>query len=175
VLGDSLIRLGSVIITFVLIIQYVFRKFIIGFLVIISPLASVAYAREKNSQAFKTWLSELLSQTFIQTAHAIVIVLYLAFLNASNNNEALFTHDEAVTILGSGTQSILEPVLTFLIGIGGVVGVGALTYNGLKLALSSGNPQARAEAIKSIRNSIIGCFIAVGAVIIVSVIRGLMS
>src|SRR5699024_9130151 len=68
VLGDSLIRLGSVIITFVLIIQYVFRKFIIGFLVIISPLASVAYAREKNSQAFKTWLSELLSQTFIQTA-----------------------------------------------------------------------------------------------------------
>ncbi|MFD1362738.1 Mbov_0395 family pilin-like conjugal transfer protein [Lentibacillus salinarum] len=171
--GDAFLHLGLAIMTLVLLIHYIFRKFIIGFLVVISPLAAVAYARDKDGEVFKLWLSELLSQTFIQSAHAVVVVLYLAFVNASNNGTSIFNLDN-LGVVGNSMQSVVDPILSFLIAIGGVVAVGALTYNGLRLSFSSGNPMARAHAIKGIRTSIIGCLICIGAVVIVNVLRGLM-
>ncbi|MFD1363118.1 hypothetical protein [Lentibacillus salinarum] len=172
-IGDAILHLGLAIMTLVLLIQYIFRKFIIGFLVVISPLAAVAYARDKNGQAFKTWLSELLSQTFIQSAHAVVIVLYLAFVNAASNGTSIFNTDN-LDIVGNSMQSIVDPVLSFLIAIGGVVAVGALTYNGLRLSMSSGNPRARFHAIRGIRTSLVGCLICIGSVLIVDILRGFM-
>lgn len=170
--ADGLISLAMSVMTLVLIIQYVFRKFVIAVLVVISPLAAVAFAKNKDGMAFKLWISELMSQVFIQSAHAIVIVLYLAFLNASlDGGNGLFGYLGAME---GGVAGIINPILKFLISIGGVVAVGALIWNGIRLSMSSGNPQARALSLKGIQYSLIGCLVCVGSVMVVNIIRGLM-
>lgn len=170
--ADGLISLAMAVMTLVLIIQYVFRKFVIAILVVISPMAAVAYAKNKDGMAFKMWFAELMSQVFIQSAHAVVIVLYLAFLNASlDGGNGLFGYLGTVE---GGVAGVINPILKFLISIGGVVAVGALIWNGIRLSMSSGNPQARALSLKGIQYSLIGCLICVGSVIIVNIIRGLV-
>lgn len=172
--GDALVNLFFAVMTAVLIIRYIYRKFIIGFLVIIGPLAAVAFARKKDGMAFKMWLAELMSQVFLQTGHAIVIVLYFAFLNVSISGKGGLFSDAKLGSIKNNVEAVLDPVLAFIVAIGGVVAVGALMLNGIRLAGSSGNPSARASAIKGIQYSLIGCLICIGAVIVVNLVRGLM-
>lgn len=171
-IGDSLLNFAMVIMTAVLLVQYIFRKFIIAVLIVISPMAAIAFAKNKDGMAFKMWISELLSQVFIQTGHAIVIVLYLAFVNASVKGSNGIFGDQGLVEGNVGT--VINPILHFLIAIGGVIAVGALTWNGIRLSASGGNPQARASALKGIQMSLIGCLLCVGSVMVVNLIRGLM-
>lgn len=172
-IGDAFINLGMSIMTMVLIIQYIFRKFIIAFLVVISPLACVAYARHKDASAFKIWISELVSQVFMQTAHAIVIVLYLAFSYASIYGKGSLLNRSDGSI-GWSISQVVDPILSFLISIGGVVAVGALILNGIRLSMSNGNPTLRTNAMRGIKLSLIGGGICIGSVIVVDILRGLM-
>lgn len=172
-IGDALINLGMSIMTVILIIQYIFRKFIIAFLVVISPLACVAYARHKDATAFKIWISELVSQVFTQTAHATVVVLYLAFAYASMDGKGSLLNRSDGSI-GWSVSQVIDPVLSFLISIGGVVAVGALILNGIRLSLSSNNPTLRMNAMRGVKLSLIGGGICIGAVIVVDILRGLM-
>lgn len=169
---DGLIDIAMAVMTLVLIIQYIFRKFMIAILVIISPMAAMAFAKNSDGMAFKLWISELISQVFIQSAHGLIIVLYLGFVNASvDGGDGLFGY------LGSIKNQVvlvLDPVLHFLIAIGGVVAVGVLIWNGLRLGMSGGNPQGRSKALKGIQNGLISCLVCVGSVMIVNIIRGLM-
>lgn len=146
------------------IILYIFRKFLIGILILVAPFAAWAFARSKDSMAFKMWLAELTSKIFIQTAHALVIVLYIGFLSNSLGTDQLRT-----TISG-----VLDPVLQFLIGIAAVVASGALMWNFLRLAFSGTNPKARYMAIQGVKYSLIGFFISAGALIVLNMIRGLI-
>lgn len=143
---------------------YIFRKFIIGILVVIAPLAAWAFARNRDGMAFKLWLAELTSQIFIQTAHALVIVLYVGFLSNSLGKGNL----------GTSMAGVLDPLLQFAVGIAGVVAAGALLWNLLRLAFSGKNPKARYLAIKGVQYSLVGFFISVGAIITLNLIRGLI-
>lgn len=70
--------------------------------------------------------------------------------------------------------NIIRKIVNFIATIAGVVLVGLLIKDGIKLAGSSGNPSARSEAITGIMYSLIGGLVALGAVILVGVIVGLL-
>ncbi|HEX7066204.1 MAG TPA: hypothetical protein VF199_14140 [Bacillales bacterium] len=173
-IGDAIVNFGLAIMACVLLVQYIFRQFIIAFLVIIGPMATLSYARNKEGGAFKVWLAELLSQVFIQSAHCLVIVLYFAFVNAAMNGTSAVLDLNGLDALGQSVRVVLDPVLKFLITIGGVVAIGALMLNGMRLSMSAGNPAARVQALKGVQLSLIGGLLCVGAVVAVNVLRGLM-
>ncbi|GGK22994.1 hypothetical protein GCM10010965_14820 [Caldalkalibacillus thermarum] len=160
---DSIIYLALAVMGLWLIILYIFRKFMIAVLVIIAPFAAWAFARNKDGMAFKLWAAELTSQIFMQTAHALVIVLYFGFLNASLGSGNMF----------NSVGSVLQPIMTFIFLSSAVVAAGVLLWNALRLAVSSKNPSMRYSAIKGLQYSAFGFFISIGAVLIVNILRGL--
>lgn len=161
---DSLINLMLACLLIWLVFQYIFRKFIIGVLVVIAPFAAWSFARNRDGMAFKLWLAELTSQIFIQTAHALVIVLYVGFLSNSLGTDQL----------RASVSGVLDPILQFLIGIAGVIAAGALMWNFLRLAFSGRNPKGRYLAIQGVKYSLIGFFISAGALIVLNLIRGMI-
>lgn len=146
------------------VILYIFRKFLIGLLLLIAPFAAWSFALSKNGITFKMWLAELTSKIFIQTAHALVIVLYIGFLSNSLGTDRL----------RATVSDVLDPILQFLIGIAAVVAAGTLMWNFLRLAFSGTNPKARYLAIQGVKYSLIGFFISAGALIVLNMIRGVI-
>lgn len=63
-------------------LMYIKRIIEIGFLILISPLVTVTYSIDKvgdgKAQAFKTWLTELISKASIQVVHAILYIVFIA-------------------------------------------------------------------------------------------------
>lgn len=61
--------------------KYFKRLLIMGFLVIISPLITVTYAIDKaddgKAQAYTSWISLFISNTFMQTVHALMYAIFI--------------------------------------------------------------------------------------------------
>lgn len=63
---------------------YLLRKFMIGALIIVAPLVIWAWSRD-HQQSFYLWLSEMTSNIFMQSAHALVFMLYLHMVSVTDN------------------------------------------------------------------------------------------
>lgn len=93
---------------------------------------------------------------------------------AAPNDVPNSTSDISAMDLNSTVGGIIRKVVNFAAIIAGVIFVGFLIRDGIKLAGSSGNPQSRAEAIHGIMYSLLGCLFALGATIFVGVVIGLL-
>jgi len=71
-----------------------------------------------------------------------------------------------------GVINFLVTILKYFTAIGGVIVVGALMYNGYKLAFSL-DPRGKAEAMDGLKYAIIGGIIAFGAYRLAGVLKGL--
>lgn len=71
-----LVYSGFIVLTIYFNILYLLRKFIIMALLIIGPLIVLAWGKGKQ-MSFYLWLSEMISNIFMQSAHALVFALYL--------------------------------------------------------------------------------------------------
>lgn len=76
--------------------------------------------------------------------------------------------------LDSTVGGLIRKIVNFAAIIAGVIFVGFLIRDGIKLAGSSGNPQTRSEAVRGIIYSLLGCLCAVGASIFVGVVIGML-
>lgn len=163
-LFDSIVYLAMAVMTLWLVVLYVFRKFMIALLVVIAPLAAWAFARNKDGMAFKLWAAELTSQIFIQTAHALVLLLYFGFLGNSLGDGSISGH----------VGQVIEPILLFVFGASAVMAAGAFMWNSLRLGMSGKYPHMRYTAMKGLQYSVFGFFISLGAILIVNMLRGLI-
>lgn len=84
------------------------------------------------------------------------------------------TSDIASQDLNNTVGGIIRKIVNFAAVIAGVIFVGFLIRDGIKLAGSGGNPQARAEAIRGIVYSLLGCLCSIGASVLVGVVIGLI-
>jgi hypothetical protein len=71
-----------------------------------------------------------------------------------------------------GVIDFLVTLLKYFTAIGGVVVVGALVYNGYKLAFST-DPKGKADAMDGLKYAVIGGIIAFGAYRFAGVLKGL--
>lgn len=77
--------------------------------------------------------------------------------------------------LDSTIGSVIKTIIRFLAGIAGVILLGKLVFDGMKLMTSSGNPQTRTEAIHGIMWSLGGGIVAIGAYVFAGVIVGFVE
>ncbi|MFD1362734.1 hypothetical protein [Lentibacillus salinarum] len=85
------------------------------------------------------------------------------------------TSDITSRDLDSTVGEIVKIIIRFLAGIAGVILLGKLVLDGMKLIGSSGNPQTRTEAIHGIMWSLAGGILAIGASVFAGVIVGLIQ
>lgn len=71
-----------------------------------------------------------------------------------------------------GVIDFLVTILKYFTALGGVVVVGALIFNGYKLAFST-DPRGKAEAMDGLKYAIIGGIVAFGAYRLAGVLKGL--
>ncbi|MFD1363114.1 hypothetical protein [Lentibacillus salinarum] len=85
------------------------------------------------------------------------------------------TSDITSRDLDSTIGEIVKTIIQFLAAIAGVILLGKLILDGMKLIGSSGNPQTRTEAIYGIMWSLAGGILAIGASVFAGVIVGLVE
>lgn len=59
-------------------LTYIKRFFVIGILIVISPIVGISYALQKRQQALKTWVVEFTTNVFIQSIHALLYTLLVS-------------------------------------------------------------------------------------------------
>lgn len=105
---------------------------------------------------------------------AVFFFVWPDITHAAGGNVPNSTSDIKQQDLNKTVGGIIRKVVNFAAIIAGVIFVGFLIRDGIKLAGSSGNPQMRAEAIRGIIYSLLGCLCAIGASIFVGVVIGLL-
>lgn len=86
-------------------IFYMLRAIEVSFLIVISPLVTITYSIDKvgdgEAQAFKAWLTELISKSSVQLIHAILYCIFIASAGVIATNHPLI----AVLFLGLLTRT----------------------------------------------------------------------
>ncbi|MTI80052.1 MAG: hypothetical protein FH758_04065 [Firmicutes bacterium] len=90
VLGTALVKLLFCGIEAWLNIIYIMRHFILIGIYIFTPIMAWMWAINKNVNAMPVWVGELLSNGFMQTAHALCLLIFLTFCNIDTNNGSWF-------------------------------------------------------------------------------------
>lgn len=124
----------------------------------------------------------MLTKKKINKKHLAIIAVFLAavifFMMPESSLAAPDVPDSTQNIaerdLDNTIGDLIRKIVNFAAIIAGVIFVGFLIRDGIKLAGSGGNPQARSEAIRGIIFSLGGCLIAVGASVFVGVVIGLL-
>jgi hypothetical protein len=110
---------------------------------------------------------------FLVVIIAITAVAGPVFAGNDDINPNANTGDPGVNSKDvQGVIDFLVTILKYFTAIGGVVVVGALIYNGYKLAFSV-DPRGKAEAMDGLKYAIIGGIIAFGAYRLAGVLKGL--
>lgn len=123
-----------------------------------------------QSLASKKWVKNTMAVATLAVVMALFIFPDVSFAKVPSS-----TSDITKKSLDSTVGKVIRNIVNFLAAIAGVFFVGKLIMDGIKLAFSSGNPGARAEAIHGILWSLVGCACALGAVLLVGVVLGWVS
>lgn len=107
-------------------------------------------------------------------AFSFILLLVPEMTHAAPSDVPRSTSDITSRSLDSTVGNIIRKIVNFIALIAGVIFVGMLIRDGIKLAGSSGNPHARSEAIRGIMFSLIGCLVAIGAPILIGVVIGML-
>ncbi|MGB9812484.1 MAG: hypothetical protein ACPLRZ_11655 [Thermovenabulum sp.] len=110
---DGLIKLAFAGLMLYMNFLYMVRKFIIGILLIISPIVSWAWISKNTRTPVMLMLSEIISNTFMSLSHAIVLLFY-AQLYAANPYGLLSTWWAKLFTIGLlvPTASLLRRLIT---------------------------------------------------------------
>lgn len=84
---NSLILLGLAGFTLTINFLYMIRKFVVGVLIVISPIVAWALLSSRRTP-FLLMLSEIVSNTFMSASHAVVLAFYLSML--AYNGDGMF-------------------------------------------------------------------------------------
>ncbi|RJO62785.1 MAG: hypothetical protein C4542_02155 [Dehalococcoidia bacterium] len=84
VLATAIVKLILCGIIFHLNILFLIRKYALMAIYVFTPIMAWMWAMNKNVNAAGIWLGELLSNAFMQTAYALVFLLFLTFCDVQN-------------------------------------------------------------------------------------------
>lgn len=166
VLGDALVKLMICGVSLYLNLLYMVRKFALSVIFVFTPVMAWMWTLNKNVNAAGIWFGELLSNAFMQTAHALVFLVYLTTCTATefgtnwlesivwmmilipvaemirNSVQGLFTRLSGVDEAGAVGKAMGIFGLASLVGLGGLAKstVGGSGPPGIPVAGSSGGP-----------------------------------
>jgi len=89
-LVGALINFFFILATIILNIQYLLRKFAITVLFVVAPLVACLWLSKSRRATFFVWLAELASQVFLQSAHALVFLLFWTLYFAGRESQSIF-------------------------------------------------------------------------------------
>ncbi|MEW6226503.1 MAG: hypothetical protein AB1700_00180 [Bacillota bacterium] len=148
-LGSAILACVAVLCVGVLNFQYAMRKLSIGLLLGVLPVVAIVSIPPQNRRALGVWLRELLSNIFLQSAHAAAFA-FLILLMHSLSNSAFEFWTKLTALAGlSGMASLVRRVIgAESIGSGMTAGAGAALGLGTLFAMSrmlSGRPQGQGQ------------------------------
>lgn len=109
------------------------------------------------------------------TLLVLVIFLFGSAVSASAFTPPNSTADISQMDLDQSIGKIVRKIVQFIFMISGVVLAGIGAFHFLRMATSSGNPQARAESAQAIKWYLFGAAGCFGVMLILQVIAGLVN
>ncbi|MCL6478326.1 MAG: hypothetical protein K6T65_07895 [Peptococcaceae bacterium] len=165
-INTNTMSLGQAIITFVAVFaigvinwQYTIRKIVIALLIGLIPVVAVIAMLPSRRNALDYWFKELISQVFLQTAHAAVLSFGILLIQVDANFWV-----ELACIMGLPSIAVVvrrvmgaESFGSGLIGgMGSMMGIGSLLALGRILAPRLPNKIPGKEALSGVMDSVAG-------------------
>ena len=140
---DELIVYGAFTVAeFAMVLMYIKRTIVLGFLIVIAPLITITYSLDKigdgKSQALNAWLKEFVFTVIIQPFHCIIyIVFYGTIMSSISGNGGFIADNMGNMIFAASTAFFMlkaEGIVKKIFGIqpssiGDAIGTGAMALN----------------------------------------------
>jgi hypothetical protein len=145
-LADSMVSLIFSFIRLWLAILYALRKLVLTIILIFTPIMAWLWSLNKNVNAAQVWLGEIVSNIFMQTAHAFVFLILLSFINVGGSGGASLPTGDYNALFNS-----LSDLLTgYGIPIGGAILFASVCWVAVQIITSRFNPGRRESAVNNL-------------------------
>jgi hypothetical protein len=146
VLADSVVSLIFSFIRLWLAILYALRKLVLTVILIFTPIMAWLWSLNKNVSAAQIWLGEILSNIFMQTAHAFVFLILLSFINVGGTSGSPMPPGDYNALYNS-----LSDLLTnYGVPIGSAILFASVCWVAVQIITSRFNPGRRESAVNNL-------------------------
>ena len=146
VLADSVVSLIFSFIRLWLAILYALRKLVLTVILIFTPIMAWLWSLNKNVSAAQIWLGEILSNIFMQTAHAFVFLILLSFINVGGTGGSPMPPGDYNALYNS-----LSDLLTnYGVPIGSAILFASVCWVAVQIITSRFNPGRRESAVNNL-------------------------
>lgn len=174
ILADSVVMLVISFIRLWIAIMYALRRLVLLVILIFTPIMAWLWALNKSVNAAPVWLGEVLSNIFMQSAHAFTFLILMSFITLS-----LDTNDTSGAALagnaGALSQTLLELLATYGIPLGGAVLLASVIWTAVQIITSRFRPGKRESVIDNLMYVGIGGILLGGLVFFASLVLGIAN
>ena len=168
VLADSMVSLIFSFIRLWLAILYTLRKLVLTVILIFTPLMAWLWSMNKNVSAAQIWLGEIMSNIFMQSAHAFVFLILLSLINVGGSGGSSMLPGDYNALYTS-----LSDLLTcYGVPIGGAILFASVCWVAIQIITSRLNPGRRESAVSNLLYVGAGGIILGGIIFFASLVLG---
>jgi hypothetical protein len=146
VLADSVVSLIFSFIRLWLAIIYALRKLVLTVILIFTPLMAWLWSLNKNVNAAQVWLGEILSNIFMQTAHAFVFLILLSFINVGGSGGSPMPPGDYNALY----NSLTDLLTSYGVPIGSAILFASVCWVAVQIITSRFNPDRRESAVNNL-------------------------
>jgi hypothetical protein len=146
VLADSVVSLIFSFIRLWLAILYALRKLVLTVILIFTPLMAWLWSVNKNVNAAQVWLGEILSNIFMQTAHAFVFLILLSFINVGGSGGSPVPPGNYNALY----NSLTDLLTSYGVPIGSAILFASVCWVAVQIITSRFNPDRRENAVNNL-------------------------
>ncbi len=161
VLATAIVKLAFSFVRLYLTIIYALRKLVLIVILIFTPIMAWLWSLNKNVNAAQVWLGEILSNIFMQAAHAFVFLILMSFISINSSQQAAQGLTGDPNALGS---SLMDLLTTYGVPLGGAVLLASVCWVAVQLITTRFNPGKRENALDNLM------YVGAGGVIFGSVV-----
>jgi len=169
VLADSIVKLIFSFIRFWLVILYTLRRFVLTVILIFTPIMAWLWSLNKNVNAVQVWLGEILSNLFMQSAHAFVFLILLSLINVGVSGGAPAPAGDYNALY----QSLADLLFSYGVPIGGAILFASVCWVAMQIVASRFNPGRREGAVGNLLYVGAGGIILGGVIFFASLTLGI--
>jgi hypothetical protein len=174
VLATAIVKLVFTFIGLYLTVIYEIRRFVLIVILIFTPIMAWLWSFNKNVNAVQIWFGEMLSNIFMQAAHAFVFLVLLSFISLGSGQAS--GQAGAAGLSGDPNalgQSLMDLLTDYGVPLGGAVLLASVCWVAVQLITARFSPDKRESAIGNLMYVGAGGIIFGGVVFFASLILGI--
>jgi hypothetical protein len=170
VLADSVVALVFTFIRLWLAVMYALRRLVLLVILIFTPIMAWLWAINKNVNAAPIWFGEILSNIFMQSAHAFTFLVLMSFITtAIGNNAGVSGITGNAGALG---QALLDLLSSYGVPLGGALLLASVIWTAVQIITSRFRPGKKEGVIDNLTYVGVGGIMLGGLLFFASLVLG---